>query len=271
MATPGTVASPSGADAGSVRVEREAEVATVVLDRPHKRNAMSYAMWCDLQRACASVDDDATVRVVVLRGVGEHFCTGADITELVAERAADEPSFHDVNMAAERALADLARPTVAAVRGDCIGGGAALAIDCDLRVAARTARFGITPSRLGVVYPAPSLERVLRLLGPAAKRLLFSGELIDAEEAWRIGLVDAVVDDVRLDDTVAEWCSTLASRSLLSQVATKQMIAAVWRDGAVPDALAARWRDMAAATGETAEGVAAFGARRPPRFPWRGA
>ena len=165
-----------------IRVERRGPVATIWLDRPTKRNAMSYAMWAGLEAACLELGDDAQVRVVVLRGAGGHFCAGADISELLAERAPGTPTFHDVNMAAEHALATLPKPTVAFVEGDCIGGGCALAIDCDLRIAVDGARFGITPAKLGVVYPAPSMERVGRLLGlAAAKHLLFTGRLVDTD------------------------------------------------------------------------------------------
>lgn len=255
---------------GSVRAERSGAVATVVLDRPDKRNAMTYSMWAALERTCGEVLADPGVRVVVVRGAGGNFCAGADIGDLLATRAAGEPGFIEVNMAAEQALATLPRPTVAVIEGDCIGGGAALAIDCDIRIAARGARFGITPAKLGVVYPAPSLERVVRLLGPSAKRLLFTGDLIDADEALRLGLVDEVVDPASLDDRVAALCATLAARSLLTQVAVKEMVAAVAEHGVVPVSMVEAWQHEANTSGETAEGVAAFGERRAPAFPWHG-
>lgn len=253
-----------------MRVERRGAVASVVLDRPDKRNAMSYDMWTALERACHDVGDDRSVRVVLVRGAGGHFCAGADIGDLLAERPPGEPGFMEVNMAAEHALAGLSRPTVAVIEGDCIGGGAALAIDCDIRLATRGARFGITPAKLGVVYPAASLERVVRLLGPSAKRLLFTGDLVDADEALRIGLVDEVLEPEHLDERVAALCATLASRSLLTQVAVKEMVAAVVEHCTVPEHLARVWQHEATVSGETAEGVAAFSERRPPVFPWSG-
>jgi len=253
-----------------VRVSLDGPVGAITLDRPDKRNAVDHAMWTALEAACRQLAEDDAVRVVVLRGAGNHFCAGADINDLLAARGDGERPFLEVNMAAEDALATLPKPTVAAIHGDCIGGGAALAIDCDIRIASSTARFGITPSKLGIVYPAASLERAVRLLGPAAKRLLFTGDLIDAEDAHRIGLVDEVVEPGLLDDRVAALCDTLASRSLLTQAATKEMVAAVMADGAVPVAMAAQWSHVAESSGETAEGVVAFRERRPPLFPWRG-
>jgi enoyl-CoA hydratase/carnithine racemase len=259
-------ASPDG-----ITLTRHDGVASIVLDRPAKRNAMNYAMWAGLERAAEEFDADPSVRVVVLRGAGEHFCAGADIAELGLARGAAERSFSEVNMAAEHALATMAKPTVAFIRGDCIGGGCALAIDCDVRIAATDARFGITPAKLGLVYPAPSLERAVHLLGPAtAKRLIFTGELIDATEALRIGLVDEVVDLMSADARLATLTGVLAARSLLTQAATKSMVAAMRRDGVVPDDVRQQWARTAAAAPDMAEGIAAFREKRPPRFRWTG-
>lgn len=252
-------------------VEVNGSVGTITLNRPAKRNAVTYAMWVALGDACHRLAADPEVRVVVLRGAGDHFCAGADITELLAPRPAGQPSFMDANMAAEHALATLPKPVVAVVQGDCIGGGCALAIDCDLRLSADNARFGITPAKLGIVYPPASLERAVRLLGPAAKRLLFTGDLVGAVEAHRIGLVDELLSASQMDARLAELCDTLAQRSLLTQAATKEMVAAVLERGVVSVDLADSWAREVTVSGEMAEGVAAFEQRRPPQFPWRSA
>lgn len=243
-------------------------VGTITLNRPAKRNAISYEMWGALESACQQLAADRAVRVVVLRGAGEHFCAGADITDLLAPRAHDEPSFMEANMAAENALAGLPKPTIAVIQGDCIGGGCALAIDCDFRLAEEGSRFGITPAKLGIVYPPPSLERAVALLGPAAKRLLFTGDLIRASEAHRIGLIDELLPADLIDTRVEELTATLAQRSLLTQAATKEMIAAIADHGAVSAELARKWSDEVGTSGEMAEGVAAFRDRRPANFPW---
>lgn len=245
-------------------------VGTITLARPGKRNAVTYDMWVALGDACRTLAADPTVRVIVLRGAGDHFCAGADITELLAPRPAGAASFMDANMAAEHALATLPKPVIAVVQGDCIGGGAALAIDCDLRLVVEGARFGITPAKLGIVYPPASLERAVRLLGPAAKRLLYTGDLIDAEEALRIGLADELLAADAVEARLAELCTTLAQRSLLTQAATKEMIAAITEHGVVSADLADSWAREVAVSGEMAEGVAAFTERRAPVFPWNG-
>lgn len=261
--------SPSAAGAtGVVTAARRGAVGRILLDRPAKRNAMSYDMWVGLGDACSALAATDDVRVVVLRGAGDHFCAGADISELLAERPHGVPSFMDVNMAAEQRLATLPKPVVGVLQGDVIGGGCALAIDCDIRIAVRGSRFGITPSKLGIVYPTSSLERAVRLLGPAAKRLLYTGDLIDADEALRIGLVDEVHDADSVEARVDELCATLVSRSLLTQAATKEMVAAVLAHGSVPAELADHWARAVASAADPDEGVSAFLERRPPRFTW---
>ncbi len=257
--------------ADTIEVTRDGAVATVWLARPDKRNAMSYAMWAGLEQAALQLGSDSTVRVVVLRGRGEHFCAGADITELGVQRGDGERSFADVNLAAEAALATLAKPTVAFIDGDCIGGGAALAIDCDLRLATFSARFGITPAKLGIVYPAASLERAVQLLGPSVtKGLLFTGELIDAAEALRVGLVNELVDAAAAEARLAALTGVLATRSLVTQSATKEMVAAIAASGGVSESLLDRWATRAAAAEDGAEGVAAFVEKRSPNFTWTG-
>lgn len=254
-----------------IRVTRDGPIATIWLDRPEKRNAMSYAMWSQLQVAAESLSADPGVRVVVLRGRGAHFCAGADITELSVERPPGQRSFAQANLDAESVLAALPKPTVAFIDGDCIGGGCALAIDCDLRIATVTARFGITPAKLGIVYPSASLERATSLLGPSVtKRLLFTGELIDAGEARRIGLVDEVVDAAEGHDRLATLTGVLAARSLLTQAATKAMVAAIAAHGQVPEDVRRRWSDIAGRAADGAEGIAAFVEKRPPQFTWSG-
>jgi enoyl-CoA hydratase/carnithine racemase len=220
----------------------------------------------------AGLAADPGVRVLVVTGAGASFCAGADIADLLGGTDAADP-MADVrrdNLAAQAALREFPAPTIAMVRGHCIGGGVELAVACDLRVTDPTGRFGVTPARVGVVYTPESTRALLDLVGPATtKLLLFSGELLDAAEALRRGLVDRVVPAAELEDAVLELAEVLASRSALSQRATKEVVAALLagRDG---QAEAGRWYRETIAAGELAEGVAAFAERRPPRFPWRG-
>ncbi|HEX2315007.1 MAG TPA: enoyl-CoA hydratase/isomerase family protein [Thermomonospora sp.] len=239
-------------------------VATITIDRPDKRNAISAAMWRDLPGLLAGLETDPAVRVVVLTGAGGHFSAGADIAELA------DITDGDLAVTAERALAAFPKPTVAAVRGFCVGGGCQLAAACDLRLAADDARFGVTPAKIGIVYPGWSTARLVRLIGPAAaKYLLFSGDLVDAAHALRIGLLDEVVPADHLEGRVAAFTATLTARSQLTQQGAKDIVDAA-AAGTLTDDLIDAWDAESRKGVDSAEGVAAFLERRTPRFTWSG-
>ncbi|WP_406499364.1 enoyl-CoA hydratase-related protein [Streptomyces sp. NBC_00846] len=233
-------------------------VATVVISNPAKRNAMTAPMWSVLPGLLERLAVDPAVRMLVLTGAGNTFCAGADISSLL-DPAGDPQA---LSVAAEESLAAFPRPTLAAIRGYCVGGGSQLAAACDLRFAEEGASFGVTPAKLGIVYPASSTRRLVALTGPAtAKHLLFSGELIDTARALRTGLVDEVLPAGELDKRVDAYARTLAARSQLTQAAAKEFAAGrADRD--------AHWAEQARRSGDTAEGVAAFLERRAPRFTW---
>ncbi|MFJ7494247.1 enoyl-CoA hydratase/isomerase family protein [Streptomyces sp. NPDC097727] len=233
-------------------------VATVVISNPAKRNAMTTAMWSTLPGLLARLAADPAVCVLVLTGAGDTFCAGADISSL-RDPAGDPQA---LAVAAEEALTAFPGPTLAAVRGYCVGGGSQLAAACDLRFAEEGASFGVTPAKLGVVYAASSTRRLVALIGPAAaKHLLFSGELIDSARALRTGLVDEVLPAGGLDKRVDSYVRTLVARSRLTQAAAKEF--ATGREDRD-----AYWAEQARRSGDTAEGVAAFLERRAPRFTW---
>ncbi|MFD0139734.1 enoyl-CoA hydratase/isomerase family protein [Streptomyces sp. NPDC127159] len=233
-------------------------VATVVIHHPAKRNAMTAGMWEALPPLLDAMAADPAVRVLVVTGEGGTFCAGADISTL---RGSPQQA-QTLAVLAEEALAAFPKPTLAAIRGHCVGGGSQLAAACDLRFAEEGALFGVTPAKLGIVYPASSTRRLVSLVGPGtAKYLLFSGELIDAARALRTGLLDEVQAEGELGKRVAEFTRVLASRSQLTQAAAKEFAnGRTDRD--------AHWADQARGSGDTAEGVTAFLERRVPRFTW---
>lgn len=246
-------------------VRIDGAVATLWLNRPDKRNAVTFEMWQAIAEAGRSLADDPTVTALVVRGVGGHFCAGADIGGLGAK------GYGAANAAAEEALVRFPGPTVALVTGACVGGGMQIATACDLRIADATARVGVTPARLGIVYPAAAVERLVALAGPSAtKHLLFSAEIVDAERALRTGLLDEVHPAGEAEARVAELVRTMTEeRSLLTQVASKEMVDEVVRDGFVDHETGRRWQREVASSGDAAEGAAAFAERRSPRFSWR--
>jgi enoyl-CoA hydratase/carnithine racemase len=256
-------------------VTRDGPVAVLTIDRPGKRNAMTVGMWAALPGLLGDLATDPHVRVLVVTGAGDGFCAGADISDLLGGADPDDPmaEVRRHNLAAQEALRSFPRPTVAMIRGHCIGGGVEIATCCDLRFTDPTGVFGITPAKVGIVYTPESTRTLLDLVGPATtKYLLLSGELIDADTALRTGLVDRLVPSDQLEGEVHRFARVLASRSALTQRSTKEVVAALTdgRDAAAVEALAARWYRETIASGELAEGVAAFAGRRPPRFDWAG-
>ncbi|MGA0862630.1 MAG: enoyl-CoA hydratase/isomerase family protein [Ilumatobacteraceae bacterium] len=250
-----------------VSVAIENGVAHLVLSRPEKRNAVTFAMWAAIENEVSALSRNPEVRVLVVRGAGDHFCAGADISELTNGPGGE---YARVNWAAEEALAAFPGPTIAVIRGNCVGGGVSIAPACALRIAASASLVGITPAKLGIVYPTNALERAVRLVGASAtKHLMFTGDLIDSSRALRIGLIDEVHDGSALDARTGELISVLLERSSLTQVATKSMVDEVVRDGRVKPATTRHYEDEMDRSGEVREGVAAFLAKRPPRWPWR--
>ncbi|MFE7135171.1 enoyl-CoA hydratase/isomerase family protein [Streptomyces sp. NPDC057638] len=242
-------------------------VATVVLGNPAKRNAMTTGMWRALPPLLDGLAADPGVRALVLTGEGSTFCAGADIASLRepgGPPGAESPQ--SLSVRAEEALAAFPKPTVAVVRGHCVGGGCQLAVACDLRLAAEGALFGVTPAKLGIVYPATTTRRLVSLVGPSAtKYLLFTGELIGTARALRTGLVDEVLPEEELDARVAELTGVLTVRSQLTQAAAKEFVAGL---GGREAHWAERAAEQAREGGDTTEGVTAFLERRAPRFTW---
>ncbi|MEV0127607.1 enoyl-CoA hydratase/isomerase family protein [Dactylosporangium sp. NPDC050688] len=237
---------------GEIRVDVDGAVATLLIDNPGKRNALTAAMWTAVPKHLESLAADDAVKVLVVAGAGGTFSAGADLGDAATIAAAGEDS---VAVHAEIALAAFPKPTIARIDGFCVGGGCQLAVACDLRFAAEDSRFGITPAKLGIVYPRSTTRRLAALVGPArAKLLLFTGDLIDARTAERIGLVDTVAPGAELAALVRDTAATIAARSQYSVRSAKAIIDG-W-DGPVR-------HDPA----EVAEGIAAFRDRRQPRWP----
>ncbi|HEY1570021.1 MAG TPA: enoyl-CoA hydratase-related protein [Pseudonocardiaceae bacterium] len=249
-----------------LRVDVTDRIATLTIDRPQRRNAMSYQMWSALPELLAGIPAD--VRVLVIRGTA-HFSAGADISEFATLRSGPEGArrYGDAVHAGERAIAGLGIPTIAAITGFCIGGGCEIALACDIRLAAEEARFGITPAKLGIVYNFTSTRQLVAAVGPAwAKQILFSADLIDAATALRIGLVNEIHPAGALPDRVAELAGTIASRARVSVRGAQQIVGRI-TDGQVTedDAVAALY-EAAVLSAEYAEGVAAFLEKRQPNF-----
>lgn len=244
----------------TLRLEKHGPVAHLLIDRAEKRNAFTQAMWEALPELLAGAMADDTIKVMILRSAEPGtFCAGADIAEFGA--GALDPEWRTRNQdAIRRAQHDLARaekPVIAAVDGDCVGGGCGLAIACDMRVASPRARFGITPAKLGLVYSLHDTKLLVDLVGPAqAKRILFTAQLLPAEEAQRIGLIEVLDDDpVAAAEALA---GTIAAASSHSVRNTKKIVRRIL-DGQADDDAETHALFGSAFTGEDfREGVSAF-------------
>src|SRR3954468_8543310 len=160
----------------ALAITRDAHVARLTINRPDKRNAMTAAMWAGLPGVLEQLADDPGVRVLVVTGAGPSFCAGADISDLLSGPDPADPmaEVRRDNLAAQVALREFPKPTVAMIRGHCIGGGVEIAACCDLRFADPTAVFGVTPAKVGIVYTPSSTKALIDLVGPSmTKYLLF--------------------------------------------------------------------------------------------------
>ena len=258
-----------GTLADGLRVEMQGPAAVITLDRPETRNAMTRAMWMALPQALGTLAGDSEVKAVLLTGAGGNLCTGADVTEFPSAFADAKAArdYNDLVEAGRLALTDFPKPTIAVVPGLAVGAGCGLAMACDLRFAADVARFAMPPARLGAAYPFPGVRQMLTLIGPArAKDMLYSGRLVLAEEALRIGLIDRLFPGEVLMDEALTYVADVAGLSGNSHRITKHMVQAVV-DGteAETDELRTMF-DGSFASEDFLEGYRAFLEKRRPVF-----
>jgi enoyl-CoA hydratase/carnithine racemase len=242
----------------------------ITFNQPEKRNAISLSMWQGVTAAAQAFGADDSVRVVVLSGAGgKAFASGADISEFEKSRsdAAAEEQYHRVGAAARKALLGMDKPLIAMVQGYCVGGGCAISLLCDMRIATPESRFGIPAARLGVAYATESLARLMALVGPSvAKDIMFTGRLLPADEALASGLVNQVVAPETLEATVTAIARQIAANAPLTirhaRTALNMLAGDTVRDDARLDVLYRACFDSA----DFAEGRTAFMAKRKPVF-----
>jgi enoyl-CoA hydratase/carnithine racemase len=259
----------SDTDAGLV-LRRDGPVGWLLLQRPERKNALNLAMLDALPRLLQQAAAEPQLRVLIVSGgAGQAFCAGADILEF-AEMAGDDARlrrFAATFAAAQTAMADFIKPAIAMISGPCIGGGCGLALGCDLRLADSTARFAITPAKLGLEYGRDDCRRLVEAVGAAAAaELLFSARTIDADAALALRLISRHCAPPDLEAVTVALAQSIAANAPSSLRALKAQLRAV-RGGALTDDAASRDAFVAAFHGrDFAEGMAAFQEKRPPRF-----
>lgn len=247
----------------------EGAVGWLVFNRPERRNALNAEMWAAIPAIVNALEEQPGVRVIIIRGAGqEAFAAGADISEFATARnssvAADQ--YEKLNGAALSALRGCARPVIAMVQGYCIGGGVAIAMAADLRVAAPSALFALPPARLGLAYPLDSLKDLVTTIGAAAtKDMIFTARQVKVEEALRIGLVNRIATDIEAE--VAALAAEIAEGAPFTLTHAKHAIDfLISRPGHEDDAEIAWLGQRCFDSEDYAEGRAAFMEKRKPVF-----
>lgn len=250
---------------------RDGAIGWVIFNNPERRNAVSLDMWEAIPAVLAQFEAEAEIRVIVYQGAGDKaFVSGADIGQFAdarANRAANE-HYSARSAAASKAMAELTKPSIAMIRGYCIGGGMAIALGCDLRLCSEDSKFGIPAARLGLGYGYGGLKALTDLVGPSlAKEFLFTARHFDAAEALRIGLVNKVTPAAALEAAVRDYAALIAQNAPLTVKAAKLAVREALKD---PDRRnldgVARAVDACFDSEDYAEGRTAFMEKRKPVF-----
>lgn len=259
---------------GQLVVRRDGAVGRIMISNVARRNAGTDLMWRAFAPALDSFVADPNIRVILIEGAGgKDFMSGADIAEFNS-RLSQADAVRTVEKSALQAYRDVwncAKPTVAVIRGYCLGGGLALASCCDLRIASDTAKFGIPAVKLGVGYPGDSMEKIRSLVGPAfMKEILLTGRQFLASEALRTGLVNTVVSDEELTAKAETVAASIAAAAPLTIRAIKLIDRDLDRSPSQRNtALWDEWIAACFASEDFIEGCTAFAERRAPSFKGR--
>jgi enoyl-CoA hydratase/carnithine racemase len=260
-----------------VELSVDGPLARLTLNRPNKRNALSEAMWTAMASLLAYVEEEPEIKVLIVSGAGGHFSAGADIDEFERVYADVESAnaYADLMRASLGALDRCRKPTIAAVEGYCYGAGLMLALACDLRLAAPSARFCLPPAKLGLAYPFEDIGRLVRVVGQAhARSLLFTARVADPTEAARIGLAEPLIEasdaaNPSFEARIDEYAHSVASLSQASIHASKAMLA-VLEAGQTEEDDDLRTSFIDAVFGpDFAEARKARKEGRPAVFPWK--
>ena len=250
---------------------KEGRVGYVIFNNPERHNAVSLEMWARTAEILDEFARDDEVRVVVITGAGgKSFVSGADISKFESERSSlDGVKTYNAAVAkANESIAEFAKPTIAMIRGYCIGGGLGLAVCCDLRICSDNSRFGIPAAKLGLGYNYPGLKRLADLVGPSfAKEIFFTARQFDAEEARVMGLVNRIVPQAELDAYVKDYADTIAGNAPLTVKAAKFIANETVRDESKRNpARCAELVEQCFKSNDYTEGRRAFMEKRKPAF-----
>ena len=250
--------------------EQRGPVGFLVLNAPQRRNALSLDMWQGIPELIKKFEHDAAIRCIVITGAGtEAFAAGADISEFEANRASAETAklYDDATRAAASSIIHCSKPVVAAIRGICFGGGVAIAIACDLRIASPDARFCIPAARLGIAYGFEGTAALVDRLGASmATEMLVTARVYSAAEALTHGLIHQIAPAEDYESFVTRYTSTIAANAPLSMASSKLTIQAILQADAASRTAAGESMSACMTSEDYREGRNAFLEKRPPHF-----
>ena len=251
--------------------ETDGPIGWITFNNPSRRNAVSMDMWQAIPLIFDEFEADPAIRVIVFKGAGDKsFVSGADISEFEQNRSSPEAvaRYDEIGATAQRRIEFTKKPTIAMIRGFCMGGGVGVALACDLRIASDNAQFGIPAARLGISYRLNGVKRLIELVGPAnAKEIFYTARRFTAAEAFGMGLLNRVLPDGELEDFVRSYCTMMAENAPLSLAAAKQIIAEVTKLPADVDRkLCEDLVQRCFASEDYIEGRRAFMEKRKPQF-----
>lgn len=253
-----------------MRAEVDGPIGWMIFNKPEKLNAVSLDMWEAMADIVHRFEADPAVRVIVLKGAGEKaFISGADISQFERARSSEETNAHyeRVSEHGMDVLAVCGKPTIAMIRGYCIGGGLGIAAACDLRLAADGSKFGIPAARLGVGYGAAGVKKLMELVGPSfTKEIFYTARHFTAAEAHGMGLVNRVLPDAALEKYTRDYCATIADNAPRTMNTLKRTVAEISRGHAADRALCDRLVKDCFASEDFIEGRRAFMEKRRPVF-----